>query len=165
MTVQIPAPLGGTGLHVKVSLSKILNPKVAPDVQMSSVRVLCELATHAGCTLAYAHCVNWIWPLRGKRQHPATLTDKRKDNETKNKTKQNIKKNKKRKLDKDMVRKCLWTVCKDWQKWRRLRSSASETAGTAGLQVSVPCRGKPKDLMPTFNYCMIICMIFIVKDI
>ena len=92
MTVQIPAPLGGTGLHIKVSLSKILNPKVAPDVQMSSVRVLCELATHAGCTLAYAHCVNWIWPLRGKRQHPATLTDKRKDNETKNKTKQNIKK-------------------------------------------------------------------------
>ena len=97
MTVQIPAPLGGTGLHVKVSLSKILNPKVAPDVQMSSVRVLCELATHAGCTLAYAHCVNWIWPLRGKRQHPATLTDKRKDNETKNKKKQNIKKKQEKK--------------------------------------------------------------------
>ena len=38
--VLIPAPLGGTELHVEVSLSKILNPKVAPDVQMPSVRVL-----------------------------------------------------------------------------------------------------------------------------
>ena len=37
---QVPAPLGGTELHVEVSLSKILNPEVAPDVQMPSVRVL-----------------------------------------------------------------------------------------------------------------------------
>ena len=33
--VRIPAPLGGTELHVEVSLSKILDPKVAPDVQMA----------------------------------------------------------------------------------------------------------------------------------
>ena len=31
--VRIPAPLGGTELHVEVSLSKILNLKIAPDVQ------------------------------------------------------------------------------------------------------------------------------------
>ena len=33
--VRIPAPLGGTELHVEVPLSKILDPKVAPDVQMA----------------------------------------------------------------------------------------------------------------------------------
>ena len=39
--VRIPAPQGGTELHVEVSLSKILNPKVAPDVQLAP----CEAAT------------------------------------------------------------------------------------------------------------------------
>ena len=33
--VRILAPLGRTELHVEVSLCKILNPKVAPDVQMA----------------------------------------------------------------------------------------------------------------------------------
>ena len=35
LLVPIPAPRGRTELHVEVSLSKILNPKVAPDVQFA----------------------------------------------------------------------------------------------------------------------------------
>ena len=35
LLVRIPAPRGGTELHVEVSLSKILNPKIAPDVQLA----------------------------------------------------------------------------------------------------------------------------------
>ena len=90
MYIRIPAPLGGTELHVEVSLSKILNPKVAPDVQMPSVRVLRWAGNSSRvypglCPL----CETGFGPSkprsppRGKQQHPATLTDKRKENETK----------------------------------------------------------------------------------
>ena len=61
--VRIPAPRGGTELHVEVSLGRILNPKVAPDVQL-------------------VPCVAASKPRKKKRQHPATLTDKWKENGT-----------------------------------------------------------------------------------
>ena len=35
LVIESPLPWGGTGLHVKVSLSKILNPKIASDVQLA----------------------------------------------------------------------------------------------------------------------------------
>ena len=68
---------GGTELHVEVSLSKILKPRIAPDVQLAP----CVAATAiskgpamswrliSGCTLAFAHEWNWIW--RGNIPRPS----------------------------------------------------------------------------------------------
>ena len=47
--------LGGTELHVEVSLSKILNPKVAPDVQLAS----CVAAT----AISKGPAMSWPTPI------------------------------------------------------------------------------------------------------
>ena len=56
--VQILAPWGGTELHVEVSLSKILNPKIAHDVQL----VLCLAAISTGPVMSHRLIQGVPWP-------------------------------------------------------------------------------------------------------
>ena len=67
LLAHIPASLGWAELHVKVSLSKILNPKFAPDVQLAmplvraftNGRGIRTITSFPGCTLAFVQSANW----------------------------------------------------------------------------------------------------------
>ena len=60
---QIPAPLGGTGIHVEVSLSKILNPKIAPDVQMAPCVAATAISKGPAMSCQLIQGVPWPMPI------------------------------------------------------------------------------------------------------